>query len=990
MEIPTNTKILKIKTLQKAKKDNIENKLKQHSISILESPQTLGTMETPPEIEVTAVAAPAPVVVVVASVKPPLTLTKTTQPNFILRSTPREIVDRRKIAWLLKSGKVSDTPYNFENMKNKTQAKILKFLKITSPHNHLTLYYRKIKNGCVEVEYKREGKKNWGRAYPLGMLSLSALPRDVRNLISKEIYSDFDLRSAHASIFMNICSKNGIKCPTITRWVTKKAEVSKIFYDAFKLDPKVKRSEKIVKDLINSTLYGGGERNTMRWYKDWDLKGNLPKFWFELSAELKEINKELIKNNEVLKEFARSTKKSGCDGKDAGWELTFLAYYAQEHEFRLVGAILERLAKETTVLKSSDYDTYEYEYDGFKVLTKNITRSYETAGKFIETLNKWSKELGYDVKWEEKEMDTTLNWEGLTADFVEFDEKEVKSEIATLMKKMKDPMGIKTDAGMARFINRVASVGENIFRDGEWKCWEEDNNCWKSHSAKEHPRKLAKLITETIPMEILDEVAKIKEKIGDEILTEELSMDYESVCTITDKFVEHIQDTFTRNKIFGACETEMNRDVEFDLNGDLIGFTNGVFDIKEFKFRPYNIDDYVSMNTGWEFNEHDWLIYNKACEECVPLDETSDIAIKIKEVEEVFAGIMPNPAIRTLLKMIYASSLRGQCLEKFIIFNGAGRNGKGLLNEFWACCIGEYAYNEMPYEVYTDPINSTNGNPALAKISKKRWVRSLEPKKSKKLCNAAIKSLTGGEGIQARKLYSNDTKIYNHGTYGVECNDRLGLQEDPQPNGAESERFIDILYPNRFTELEEEVNHKEGIYRGNPLLKTDMWKHPHRSAMMCIILRHLKMLMENDFRMGDFIPMEVRKRTEAYLSSNIQIHKVVSQLCDKVDIVANAKPEDIPFVEVTELIKDIHNDIDDRRELAKDCWKKSAMKEFFETSALYKKNYMKDHYYTDFAKGKQHKRCVLLWYKYKPTEEEEIAAEEAAAAAALPAAVQSK
>jgi hypothetical protein len=273
-------------------------------------------------------------------------------------------------------------------------------------------------------------------------------------------------------------------------------------------------------------------------------------------------------------------------------------------------------------------------------------------------------------------------------------------------------------------------------------------------------------------------------------------------------------------------------------------------------------------------------------------------------------------------------------------------------------------------------MNATNGNPALAKINKKRWVRSLEPKKSKKLCNATIKSLTGGEGVQARKLYSNDTKIHNHGTFGIECNTRLDLQEDPQPNGAEAERFIDIHFPFRFTEITEEVNEKEGVFPCNPLLKTDVWKHPHRSAMMCIALRHLKELMANDYRMGDFVPPEVRKRTEAYLSSNIQIHKVMNEICDKVDIVENAKAEEIPFVEVSELIKDIHDYIDDRRELAKDCWKKSAIKEFFETNGLYKKYYKKDHYYTDEKKGKQHKRCVLLWYKRKPTDEELAAAEE--------------
>ena len=230
-------------------------------------------------------------------------------------------------------------------------------------------------------------------------------------------------------------------------------------------------------------------------------------------------------------------------------------------------------------------------------------------------------------------------------------------------------MGIKTDAGLARYISRELAKDKNIFKEGEWKCWEDENNCWKTHSPKEHPRQLAYLITEKIPTDILDEVEKVKEKVGDEILSEELTEKLEECEGKAMKFVEHIQDTFSRNKVFGACETEMNRDVVFDENGWLLGFTNGVFDLKEFKFRPYEMDDFVSMTTGWAFDEGDWLRYNEACDECVEL--TGDLAEKIKDVMTVLEGILPNPAVRTLLLTIYASSLVGKCLEKFIVWNGA-------------------------------------------------------------------------------------------------------------------------------------------------------------------------------------------------------------------------------------------------------------------------------------------------------------------------------
>jgi hypothetical protein len=945
-----------IKILPKSKKINIEKELKEYSIPISEPPKDLGQMATPPQ----KIA--------------PLTLERTAQPNFILRTTAREVIDRRKIAWLLKSGKVSDTPYNPATHKNPAFARLLKDAKINSPLNHLQLYYRKIKNGCVVVDYKREGKKTWGRAYPVGMLSLGALPREIRNLLMSEDYTDFDLSSAHASIFKNICSKHKIKCPMITRWVDKKPEVRQEFYEAFSLNPSEKRSKDIVKDIINSTLYGGGQPNVERIYREWNLKGEMPQFHRHLTEELKAINKELIKANDVLKEFARATKKNGeGKGKDIGWELTFLSYYAQEHEIRLVGGLMERISKDTSVFKHQKASemlegVFEYEYDGFKCLTKNIIKEFGTFEKFIATLNKWSVELGYDVSWEKKEMETSLNWDGLTDDFVEFDEKEVKGDIETLLKRLTDPMGIKTDAGLARYISRELAKDKNIFKEGEWKCWEDDNNRWKTHPSSEHPRQLAYLITEKIPTDILDEVEKIKEKIGDEILSEDLAEKMEECEGKAMKFVEHIQDTFARNKVFGACETEMNRDVAFDENGWLLGFTNGVFDLKEFKFRPYEMDDFVSMTTGWAFEESDWLRYNEACEDCLEL--SGDLATKIKDVMDVLEGILPDPSVRTLLLTIYASSLVGKCLEKFIVWNGAGRNGKGLINEFWDSCLGEYSYNSLPYEIFTDPISATNPNPAVAKIDKKRWCRAMEPKKTKKLCNATIKKLTGGEGVQARFLHSNKTKIINHGTWSIECNARLDLQEDPQPDGAEAERFIDILFPNRFTEIEAEVNEKEGVFRCNPLLKEDVWKHPHRSAMMCIVLRHLKELNALDFRVGDFVPPVVRERTKAYLSSNIQIHRIMTEICEKVEVNPDIPILDIPCIEIKDLVAAIHAWHDgDRRELAKDCWKKAAIKDFFASNGLYKKNYKDDHYYNDEGGKKKHARGALLWYRFKVEEE---------------------
>ena len=115
----------KITTLRPKPKTSIEKGLKKSSIEIAEPPQE-SPMSPPPTTPPT----------------PPLTLTKTNQPNYLLRTTGSEVVDRRKVAWLLKSGKVSDTPYNPASFKNPAFAKMMKDAKINSPLNHLQAFYR--------------------------------------------------------------------------------------------------------------------------------------------------------------------------------------------------------------------------------------------------------------------------------------------------------------------------------------------------------------------------------------------------------------------------------------------------------------------------------------------------------------------------------------------------------------------------------------------------------------------------------------------------------------------------------------------------------------------------------------------------------------------------------------------------------------------------------------------------------------------------------
>ena len=54
---------------------------------------------------------------------------------------------------------------------------------------------------------------------------------------------------------------------------------------------------------------------------------------------------------------------------------------------------------------------------------------------------------------------------------------------------------------------------------------------------------------------------------------------------------------------------------------------------------------------------------------------------ELNTVMELIDSIMPVKEERDLLLQIMCTALDGKCLEKFVIFNGGGGNGKGVIDD---------------------------------------------------------------------------------------------------------------------------------------------------------------------------------------------------------------------------------------------------------------------------------------------------------------------
>ena len=173
----------------------------------------------------------------------------------------------------------------------------------------------------------------------------------------------------------------------------------------------------------------------------------------------------------------------------------------------------------------------------------------------------------------------------------------------------------------------------------------------------------------------------------------------------------------------------------FDNNAHLLNLQNGTLNLKTLKLQPHDKKDYLTKIGGAAYVDF-------------PVN-----SLWIRTVKE----ILPDSEIRN-----FVQRFTGYCLtasteeEKFIVACGPGGCGKGTFFETIAAALGDYK-ETLPIDVLLSSGVYGTGNgptPELAKLPGKRIVLSSESGKGRKLDEAKVKLLTGGDTITARRLHA--------------------------------------------------------------------------------------------------------------------------------------------------------------------------------------------------------------------------------------------
>ena len=190
-----------------------------------------------------------------------------------------------------------------------------------------------------------------------------------------------------------------------------------------------------------------------------------------------------------------------------------------------------------------------------------------------------------------------------------------------------------------------------------------------------------------------------------------------------------------------------------DSNKNLICFNNGVFDLEKMELRNGRPEDCISLSTRINY---------------IPYDSKNEY---MQKLENFFEDIQPNPETRRFLYIILASCLDGnQRNQIFPILTGNGANGKGRLAKLVEEALGDYA-STIDVSFLTQKRTSPgNANPQLAKTKGRRVIFLQEPDNNDRLNTGLMKSITGGDKLEARKLYGDPFTIDPQFTTFLVCN----------------------------------------------------------------------------------------------------------------------------------------------------------------------------------------------------------------------------
>jgi len=462
--------------------------------------------------------------------------------------------------------------------------------------------------------------------------------------------------------------------------------------------------------------------------------------------------------------------------------------------------------------------------------TINLTRTQvsdeelEMVKQLVKCLNKGRAENYEDwvkVGWTLRNIDNRLL--GSWIEFSQVSTKYISGECEKLWDKMKlDTLGVGSlhywakqdnpkeytnisDTNIVRLIDKaqgskgahfdVACVVHCMYKHEYrfttkdlWYTFREDKHRWVR---SKEGLKLRTILSRDVCTKFLERATHWTRQACDSIDEDDIKKCQDRTKMLNDIALK-LRSSGYKDSIMKECKAQFcdeNFEELLDSHHHLIGFENGVYDLRLHEFRDGIPDDYISFSTN-----RNYIPYNPH-------------SIEVKEINGFFSQMFTNPEICKYVKDIFSSTIDGGIRhEKFYIFTGSGSNGKSKILELIQMMMGDY-YCILPIALLTQKRAASNSAQAeLERTRGRRFAIMQEPSDGEKINIGLMKELSGGDRIQCRGLFKEPIEFKPQFKMIMTCNE---LPEVPSDDGGTWRRIRVVDFSSKFKEDPDPNNPKE-------------------------------------------------------------------------------------------------------------------------------------------------------------------------------------
>ena len=315
---------------------------------------------------------------------------------------------------------------------------------------------------------------------------------------------------------------------------------------------------------------------------------------------------------------------------------------------------------------------------------------------------------------------------------------------------------------------------------------------------------------------------------------------------------------------------------KLDANPYLIGFKNGIYDLKRHEFRDGSPNDYVSVKMPVCYRDN------------LTMDSP-----EVKQVQDYFEKVFPDHEVREYFLNTSSDVFIGGNFNKVVqVWTGEGDNGKSITQSIFEQMLGPYAIKLPTSLIIGKRTQSSAACPELVRAGNGARLAMLQEPDQKDVINIGIlKELSGNDTFFARGLYKEGSEITPMFKLVLVCNELPNLHNSDR---ATWNRIRVIPFEATFSDnppATPEEQLREKIFPKDPQFKD---KVPGMTEALAWLL--LERLKTKPKQMAD--PEKVRLATEHYRKKN-DVYRLFSE-----EFIENNPEKTIQLIEVYSAFKD--------------------------------------------------------------------------------------